>query len=53
MSLLGLHGFFVIAENSLPELHKYSGMLQIHACLDINNELTGECLLNVIMQTLV
>lgn len=54
MSLLGLHGFFIVAENPLTRLHKYLGMLQIHACLDINNELTGEitALLNYRIQQL-
>ena len=49
MSLLGLHGFFITAENPLTQLHKYLGMLQIHTCLDINNEFTGEitALLNI------
>lgn len=49
MSLLGLHGLFIIAENPLTQLRKYLGMLQIHIYLDINNEFTGEVtvLLNI------
>lgn len=54
MSLLGLYGFFIVAEKPLTQLYKHSGMLQIHTCLDINNEFTGEitALLNYHIQQL-